>query len=163
MASSYGIFYAFSVGAWRGARTDTHTSTSHCPVSRCETNPGSCQSSLHLHSHAPSMSDAAIRLQVAARCKPFTRPDKLGVVLRQHEPGNAEVETVNCEREVRLPFSYAWWSAYGYKDVVDQASLPPGVNSIPLVDQKACYDQVGKVMLSDLLDGHAVVLFANQC
>jgi chromosome segregation ATPase len=70
------------------------------------------------------------------------------------------VETVNCEREVRLPFSYAWWSAYGYKDVVDQASLPPGVNSIPLVDQKACYDQVGKVMLSDLLDGHAVVLFA---
>ena len=87
------------------------------------------------------MSESSVRLQVAVRCKPFTKPDKLGVILLQNSPGNAEVQTINCEREVRLPFSYAWWSAYGYSEVVEPESVPTVVDSTPLVDQKECYDQ----------------------
>lgn len=106
------------------------------------------------------MSGSSVRLQVAVRCKPFTKPDKLGVILRQNSPGNAEVQTINCEREIRLPFSYAWWSAYGYSQIVEQESVPSIVESTPLVDQETCYDQLGESMLKDLLSGHAVVLFA---
>ena len=105
------------------------------------------------------MADATMMLQVAIRCKPFTSPDKLGVMLRQKEEKKAEIETINTDREVRLPFSYAWWSAYGYKDKI-QPPVPDELEHTELVSQKKAYDSIGPQMKAELLEGHAIVLFA---
>lgn len=101
----------------------------------------------------------AMMLQVAIRCKPFTFNDQLGIVLRQRGEKNAEIETVNTDRTVRLPFSYAWWSAYGYKKRI-QAPIPKELENIQLVSQKTAYDSIGPSMLKELTEGHAIVLFA---
>ena len=61
------------------------------------------------------MSVDTLMLQVAIRCKPFTASDQLGIICRQTGESTAEVETINGQRQLRLPFSYAWWSAYGYE------------------------------------------------
>ena len=105
------------------------------------------------------MSDTTMMLQVAIRCKPFTSSDKLGVVLRQKESKKAEIETINGDRQVRLPFSYAWWSAYGYKDKI-QPPIPEELENTELVSQKKAYESIGPQMKNELLGGHAIVLFA---
>ena len=105
------------------------------------------------------MSDSTMMLQVAIRCKPFTSPDKLGVVLRQKESKKAEIETINGDRQVRLPFSYAWWSAYGYKDKI-QPPIPEELENTELVSQRKAYESIGPQMKNELLGGHAIVLFA---
>lgn len=62
------------------------------------------------------MSDTTIGIKVAVRCRPFVNDDKLGVKLVQFDNDNGEVELLNSDyTTVRFPFSYAWWSAYGYQ------------------------------------------------
>jgi hypothetical protein len=61
-------------------------------------------------------SEMSIGIQVAIRCRPFAIDDKLGVRLRQVEEEQGEVELINCDyTTTRFPFTYAWWSAYGYE------------------------------------------------
>jgi hypothetical protein len=56
-----------------------------------------------------------IGIQVAIRCRPFAIDDRLGVKMRQVSEEEGEVELINCEyTTTRFPFTYAWWSAYGY-------------------------------------------------
>ena len=58
----------------------------------------------------------SVSIKVAIRCRPFTIDDKLGVKLLQTDDENGEVELINCDYSTtRFPFTYAWWSAYGYK------------------------------------------------
>jgi hypothetical protein len=58
----------------------------------------------------------SVSIKVAIRCRPFTIDDKLGVKLHQQDEENGEVELINCDYSTtRFPFTYAWWSAYGYK------------------------------------------------
>jgi hypothetical protein len=59
---------------------------------------------------------SGVSIKVAIRCRPFTIDDKLGVKLRQVSDEEGEVELINCDYSTtRFPFTYAWWSAYGYK------------------------------------------------
>ena len=58
----------------------------------------------------------SVSIKVAIRCRPFTVDDKLGVKMRQTDEEAGEVELINCEYTTkRFPFTYSWWSAYGYK------------------------------------------------
>lgn len=53
---------------------------------------------------------------MAIRCRPYSVDDKLGVKLRQNGEEEGEVELINCDyTTTRFPFTYAWWSAYGYQ------------------------------------------------
>lgn len=59
---------------------------------------------------------SGVSIKVAIRCRPFTIDDKLGVKMRQVSDEEGEVELINCDYSTtRFPFTYAWWSAYGYK------------------------------------------------
>jgi len=58
----------------------------------------------------------SVSIKVAIRCRPYTIDDKLGVVLNQISDEEGEVTMLNSEYSTtRFPFTYAWWSAYGYK------------------------------------------------
>lgn len=58
-------------------------------------------------------------IKVAVRCRPFSIDDKLGVKLHQQDEENGEVELINCDYSTtRFPFTYAWWSAYGFKVIL---------------------------------------------
>jgi hypothetical protein len=58
----------------------------------------------------------------------------------------------------RFPFSYAWWSAYGYKrrckknlEIAD---------AMELINQDKVYSDCGEKIKAQVLDGSAIVLFA---
>jgi hypothetical protein len=69
----------------------------------------------------------SIGIKVAVRCRPFTIDDALGVKLYQSEEETGEVELINCDYSTkRFPFTYAWWSAYGYKRHVDEKNMQVG-------------------------------------
>ena len=61
----------------------------------------------------------SIGIQVAIRCRTFAGKDKLGVRLVQHDDshgGGGEVELIDSKyTRTRFPFSYAWWSAFGWE------------------------------------------------
>lgn len=102
---------------------------------------------------------SGVSIKVSIRCRPFTIDDKLGVKLKQLSEQEGEVELINCDyTTTRFPFTYAWWSAYGYKrhmvgDTTD-------ADEMELIDQENVYVQCGKRIKDDLLGGNAVVLFA---
>lgn len=101
----------------------------------------------------------SVSIKVSVRCRPFTVPDKLGVVLTQTGEEEGEVQLINSTYSTtRFPFSYAWWSADNYKRHVQDN--PPEVEQMIFVDQQMAYDSVGLKVKSDLLGGNAVVLFA---
>lgn len=99
-------------------------------------------------------------IKVAIRCRPFSIDDKLGVKLHQLDEENGEVELINCDYSTtRFPFTYAWWSAYGFKRHLIGDNMPDAEEMV-LIDQPAAYEQCGKKIKEDLLTGNAVVLFA---
>jgi hypothetical protein len=99
-------------------------------------------------------------IKVAIRCRPFSIDDKLGTKLRQVGEEEGEVELINCDyTTTRFPFTYSWWSAYGYKRHLTGDNMPDA-DDMQLVDQGEVYRQVGTKIKSDLLGGNAVVLFA---
>lgn len=58
----------------------------------------------------------SISIKVSIRCRPFTIDDKLGVKMRQVSEEEGEIELINCDYTTkRFAFTYAWWSAYGFK------------------------------------------------
>eukprot|EP01036_Dinobryon_divergens_P061407 gene61407-81851_t len=99
-------------------------------------------------------------IKVAIRCRPYTVDDKLGVKIRQVSDEEGEIELINCDyTTTRFPFTYAWWSAYGYKRHLTGDNMADA-DAMELIDQEAAYNQVGMKIKEDLLGGNAVVLFA---
>jgi hypothetical protein len=104
----------------------------------------------------------SIGIQVAIRCRPFALRDKLGVRMTQHPPtsgGGGEVELLDSKYiRTRFPFTYAWWSAFGwerYQEGAEEVS-----QSMALVTQDDVYSSCGIEIKDHILDGCAVVLFA---
>ncbi|EEY69050.1 uncharacterized protein PITG_05224 [Phytophthora infestans T30-4] len=101
----------------------------------------------------------SVSIKVSIRCRPFTCDDKLGVVMTQNGEEEGDVELINSTYSTtRFPFSYAWWSAYGYKRHIQGDSLQ--ADNMILVDQQMAYESVGRKIKADLMGGNAVVLFA---
>lgn len=102
----------------------------------------------------------SIGIKVAIRCRPFTIDDTLGVKLKQNSEEEGEVELINCDYSTkRFPFTYAWWSAYGYKRHLTGNNMQDADDML-LVNQEMAYADCGLKIKSDLLTGNAVVLFA---
>ena len=102
----------------------------------------------------------SVSIKVAIRCRPYTIDDKLGVKLRQLSEEEGEVELINSDYSTsRFPFTYSWWSAYGYKRHLTGDNMQDADDMI-LVDQIEAYRQCGLKIKADLLGGNAVVLFA---
>jgi hypothetical protein len=102
----------------------------------------------------------SIGIKVAVRCRPFTIDDSLGCKLEQTAEESGEVELINCDYSTkRFPFTYAWWSAYGYKRHLTGNNMQDA-EDMKLVNQEMAYDECGLKIKSDLLGGNAVVLFA---
>jgi hypothetical protein len=102
----------------------------------------------------------SVSIKVAIRCRPFTCDDKLGVNLQQEKEEDAVVELINSKYSTnRFAFTWAWWSAYGWKRRLkgDDAPVAEGMK---LMGQKPVFDACGQKIKADLLDGNAVVLFA---
>jgi len=103
---------------------------------------------------------ASASIKVSVRCRPFSKSDTLGVMMHQTGDEEGEVELINCDYQTtRFPFSYSWWSAYGYEKYIK----PDGKHdaaTMQLVDQSMAYNSVGLKIKEDLLSGNAVVLFA---
>ena len=59
----------------------------------------------------------SVSIKVAIRCRPFTIDDTLGVTLSQSSEEEGEVTLINTAKytTTRFPFTYAWWSAYGWQ------------------------------------------------
>jgi hypothetical protein len=103
----------------------------------------------------------SVSIQVAIRTRPFTIDDRLGVKMVQNSEESGDVELINCEYTTkRFPFTYSWWSAYGYKRHCNEEDMHDA-ESMVLVDQLAAYSQVGTKVKNDVLSGSAVVLFAH--
>jgi hypothetical protein len=101
-----------------------------------------------------------VSIKVAIRCRPFTVDDKLGVKLRQVGEEEGEVELINCDyTTTRFPFTYSWWSAFGYKRHLIGDNMPEA-DAMEMINQEMAYDQCGMKIKSDLLTGNAVVMFA---
>lgn len=102
----------------------------------------------------------SVSIKVAVRCRPFTADDKLGIILSQHEDEQGEVTLINCDYSTkRFPFTYCWWSAYGYQRHLKGDNMP-NADDMKLIDQDLAYGACGLKIKSDLLSGSAVVLFA---
>jgi hypothetical protein len=102
----------------------------------------------------------SVSIKVAIRCRPFTIDDKLGVKLRQTDEENGEVELINCDYSTkRFPFTYSWWSAYGYQRHLKGDNMGDA-DEMKLINQDMAYEGCGQKIKSDLLSGNAVVLFA---
>ncbi len=102
----------------------------------------------------------SVSIKVAIRCRPYTIDDKLGVKLRQLSEEEGEVELINSDYSTsRFPFTYSWWSAYGYKRHLTGDNMQDA-DDMMLVDQIEAYRQCGLKIKADLLGGNAVVLFA---
>ena len=102
----------------------------------------------------------SVSIKVAVRCRPFTVDDRLGTELSQSADEQGEVSLINCDYTTkRFPFTYCWWSAYGYQRHCHEKDM--GVaEGMKLINQNDAYDGVGKKIKADVLDGNAVVLFA---
>lgn len=102
----------------------------------------------------------SVSIKVAIRCRPFTIDGRLGVSLSQVEDEQGEVELINCDYSTkRFPFTYAWWSAYGFKRHCAEQDMETA-GSMKLINQLDAYEGCGKKIKSDLLGGNAVVIFA---
>jgi hypothetical protein len=95
----------------------------------------------------------SVGIKVAIRCRPFSIDDKLGVKLRQVGEEEGEVELINCDYSTtRFPFTYAWWSAYGYQRHLTGNNMPDA-DDMKLIDQSAVYESVGRKIKEDLTTG----------
>lgn len=82
---------------------------------------------------------SGVSIKVAIRCRPFTNDDKLGVVMHQSSDEEGEIELINCDySNTRFPFTYAWWSAYGYERHLKGVNMKDA-DSMQLINQDAVY------------------------
>jgi hypothetical protein len=112
---------------------------------------------------------AEVSIKVCVRCRPFVEDAQLGVRLAKIDADNGEVELLNTKyTTTRFAFTWAWWSAYGWKrhltgpKGVGEASVDDlaAVENMELVNQENAYNQCGSKVWDDLMQGNAVVLFA---
>ena len=85
----------------------------------------------------------SVSIKVAIRCRPFTCDDKLGVNMQQEKEEDAVVELINSKYSTnRFAFTWAWWSAYGWKRRLkgDDAPVAEGMK---LMGQKPVFDACG--------------------
>jgi len=125
-------------------------------------NPDGVPSAFDQHpaNNTTASANMSVSIKVAIRCRPYTIDDKLGVKLRQISEEEGEVELINSDYSTsRFPFTYCWWSAYGYKRRLQGDNLQDA-DDMQLIDQQEAYRQCGLKIKSDLLGGNAVVLFA---
>lgn len=102
----------------------------------------------------------SVSIKVSIRCRPFTIDNRLGVKMRQISEEEGEVELLNSAYSTdRFPFTYSWWSAYGYQRHCNTADMHHA-DEMALVDQQMAYDGCGQKIKADLMTGNAVVLFA---
>eukprot|EP00656_Telonema_subtile_P030097 TRINITY_DN3311_c0_g1_i5.p1 TRINITY_DN3311_c0_g1~~TRINITY_DN3311_c0_g1_i5.p1 ORF type:complete len:793 (-),score=223.48 TRINITY_DN3311_c0_g1_i5:1297-3675(-) len=109
----------------------------------------------------------SVSIKVGIRCRPYTIDDQLGVFMKQNslEEGkeDGEVNLLNSEYTTnRFAFTWSWWSAYGFKRhlLPDEKNMQDMASQMELVDQVTVYNQVGRKIKKDLLEGNAVVMFA---
>ena len=80
--------------------------------------------------------------------------------MRQLSDEEGEVSLINSDYSTnRFPFTYSWWSAYGYQRHLTGDNMGDA-DSMELIDQNAMYQQCGTKIKADLFAGNAVVLFA---
>ena len=100
-------------------------------------------------------------IKVGMRCRPFSIEDKLGVYLLQNSETEGEVNLLNSNYKTeRFAFSYSWWSAHNAKKYCTGGNEGE-LQNMKFVTQEEVYAGCGSSILETLLDGHAVVLFAN--
>ena len=105
----------------------------------------------------------SVALQVLIRCRPFAKKDKLGVLIVSGKD-SSEVELLSDDgsRFGRWGFTRAWWSAVGYENYTDPASVAlakeQGLDK--WTRQEDVYNDVGAKMKAQFLEGNAVVMFA---
>lgn len=81
--------------------------------------------------------------------------------MTQDTPDEGVVELINSDYSTnRFPFSYSWWSAYGWQRHCLGDAEKQHAESMKLIDQANMYQQCGEKIKADLLGGNAVVLFA---
>jgi hypothetical protein len=103
---------------------------------------------------------SGVSIKVAIRCRPFSQAGKLGIKMRTVSEEDAEIELINCEYSTtRFPFSYCWWSAYGYKRYCAEKDMHVA-DEMELINQSIVYNSCGSKIKEDLYNGSAVVLFA---
>lgn len=103
---------------------------------------------------------SGVSIKVAIRCRPFAINDKLGVRMRQVSEEQGETELINCDySNTRFPFTYAWWSAYGYQRHLKGDNMHDA-DEMTMVTQEMVYQDCGLKIKEDVLTGNAVVMFA---
>jgi hypothetical protein len=103
----------------------------------------------------------SVSIKVAIRCRPFTIDNKLGVKMRQVGEEEGEVELINSDYSTsRFPFTYSWWSAYGYQRHLTGDNMPDA-DAMELIDHNSAYLQCGLKIKTDLLTGNAGEAFLS--
>ena len=103
----------------------------------------------------------SVSIQVAVRCRPFVCDDELGVSMFQNSEVEGEINLLRSKYSTkRFAFSWAWWSAYGYKNHCKSEESKNDADSMKLIDQETVYGACGEKIKAQLFEGNAVVLFA---
>ena len=82
----------------------------------------------------------SVSIQVAVRCRPFVCDDELGVSMFQNSEVEGEINLLRSKYSTkRFAFSWAWWSAYGYKNHCKSEESKNDADSMKLIDQGTVY------------------------
>lgn len=102
----------------------------------------------------------SVSIQVCIRVRPFSVPNRLGVLMEQTGPSDGEVTLLNSTyTTTRFGFTWSWWSAYGWERNCDERDHADA-ERMKLVNQDNAYGTVGVLIKKDLMEGNAVVIFA---
>ena len=103
--------------------------------------------------------EAMASIQVAVRCRHFSCNDNLGVTLKQLGPTEGEICLINSKYSTnRFGFSWAWWSAFNYKNRCK--SNMEEADEMKYIGQDDVYQSLGMAIKKDLYAGCVVVIFA---
>ena len=122
----------------------------------------------------PENDKTVVSINVAVRARPFSKVDRLAFFVDKHSSDDSDTKKKTSEggelrllnlngkfvRQTRYAFTYAWWSAYNYKKYLEDEEDLGYAENMNLTTQYNVYEQVGRPVMSDLLHGHSVVLFA---
>ena len=72
-----------------------------------------------------------------------------------------EVELINCDYSTkRFPFTYCWWSAYGYKRHLTGDNMEDA-EAMELINQPEVYKGCGQKIKADLFGGKECLQLQN--
>lgn len=101
-------------------------------------------------------------IQVAVRCRPFHRKDKLGVKFTQVSDEVGRVELINSDipyKKNAFSVNYAWWSASNFKRFLEGQDEVQA-RAMTFVDQQRIYEQLGTKAYKDFMSGELVLLLS---